>query len=68
LGRIETRIIIGTLGTDFFDGKVLTINYTGRTLTLSEKISDKLSKQVNLIGFVYTQRNILLPATLNAKK
>jgi hypothetical protein len=64
----ETRIIIGTLGTDFFDGKVLTINYPGRTLTLSEEMSNKLSKKVNLISFVYTQRNILLPATLNAKK
>jgi hypothetical protein len=63
-----TRIVIGTLGTDFFDGNVLTINYPGRTLTLSKKISEKLIRQVNLLNFVYTQRNILLPATLNGKK
>jgi hypothetical protein len=61
-------IVIGTIGTDLFDGKVLTINYPHEKLTLSSKVPDELNSRLQLSDFIFVQRNIILPATLNSKK
>lgn len=60
--------IIGTLGTDFIDGKVAIIDYPHCKLTITNAIPGKLLRRVKLATFIYANRSILLPAKINAKE
>jgi hypothetical protein len=60
--------IIGTIGTDLIDGKVLIIDYPKKKLTISPAIPAKLMKRISLSDFVYARRSILLPAKVQGKQ
>lgn len=59
--------IIGTIGADLIENKVLIIDYLRCKLTISTGIPEKLAKQVSLTDFTYSNRSILLPATVKDK-
>ncbi len=56
-------VIIGTFGADIIDGQVAIIDYPGKTLTLSDTLINQPSN-LRLAEFIYTQKRILLPATI----
>lgn len=60
-----TKQIIGTIGTDFFENKVLVIDYQKNRLGLSDKIPDSLSTDNKLADFKFESRRVLLPAEIN---
>lgn len=59
--------IIGTLGSDLIDGKVVVIDYPAKKLILSPAIPQKLLPQLELNDFMYVGRRVLLPATVQDK-
>lgn len=62
--RSKNRVeIIGTIGTDLIDNKVVIIDYPGRQLVISDSLPAAL-RQESLSNFMYMRRSILLPATL----
>ncbi|TKC10550.1 hypothetical protein FA048_10230 [Pedobacter polaris] len=74
LGKVEINWkdkksieIIGTIGADLIDQKVLVIDYPGQTLVISPEIPSKL-KEIQLTDFVYMRKSIMLPAKLNGKQ
>lgn len=60
--------IIGTIGADLIDHKVLAINYPKRRLIVSETVPDKWVRGVSLTDFIYTGRRIILPAKILDKE
>jgi len=60
--------IIGTIGADLIDGKVVIIDYPGRRLTISQTIHPKLRQRIILTNFIYSNRRVLLPAKIKGKE
>lgn len=60
--------VIGTIGADLIDGKVVVIDYPKRKLTISKAISAKLKSGLSLTNFIYAQKRILLPARIKGKQ
>jgi len=60
--------IIGTIGADLIDNKVIIIDYPHRKLTISTHIPEKLKEQVSLTDFIYSNRSILFPAKIKGKE
>lgn len=60
--------IIGTIGADFIDNKVLVIDYPQQRLTISESVPGKLLPKLVLNDFMYVARRVLLPATIQGKR
>lgn len=60
--------IIGTIGADLIDGKVVQIDYPNKNLTISQEISEELKSKITLVDFIYAQRRILLPAKIKGKQ
>ncbi len=60
--------IIGTIGADFVDGKIVIIDYPKKQITLSQTIPAKLKPGLSLTDFMYVQRRILLPAKVSGKQ
>ena len=60
-------VIIGTLGTDVIDGRVVAIDYPRKRLTLYPGLPKSIQPS-ELSGFVYTSRSVLLPATIKGKQ
>lgn len=58
--------IIGTIGTDIFNSKVLRINYPGRYISVGNKIADRMD--IHWFEFLYTGRGILFPAIIKGKQ
>ncbi|KYP15579.1 hypothetical protein [Flavihumibacter sp. CACIAM 22H1] len=58
--------IIGTFGVDLIDGKVAVIDYPGGSLQLSDTLANT-SPHLTLSKFIYQQKRILLPATINGQ-
>ena len=59
--------IIGTLGTDLIDGRVLVLDYPGRKLILAGAVPP-VFKDLPMSSFMYMQRSVLLPAVISGKK
>lgn len=57
--------IIGTIGTDIFDNKVLRINYPEMYISIGNIITGE--EDIRWSGFLYTRRSILLPAIIRGK-
>lgn len=55
--------IIGTIGTDFIDNKVVILDYPGRQLVIADSLPAALREE-SLSNFMYVRRSILLPAQL----
>src|SRR5688572_840625 len=62
----NTVEIIGTLGTDLIDNKVMTINYPDKYISITNKAMQQ--EDVELSGFIYERRRILLPVSIKGKK
>ncbi|NTS40688.1 hypothetical protein HRG84_07190 [Flavisolibacter sp. BT320] len=62
-----TRNIIGTIGTDFFEDKVLVIDYPKKQLYVGDKIPANLAAGAELADFKFESRRVLLPAVINNK-
>jgi hypothetical protein len=60
--------IIGTIGTDLVDGKVLIIDYPKSKLTIAQNIPPALKPHLALSDFFYSGRSILLPAKVQGKQ
>lgn len=59
--------IIGTLGADLIENKVLMLDYPHQSLSLSEKIPVQFSETV-FEDFIWAGRRVLLPAVMKSKK
>jgi hypothetical protein len=60
--------IIGTIGSDVIDAKVLVIDYPAEKLVIGGDIPAELQPKLMLTDFLYARRSIILPATLQGKK
>jgi hypothetical protein len=62
-------VIIGTVGTDFLDGRVVVIDYPKQVIVTGSEVPADLKKRVtDFPEFVYAGRRILLPATINRRR
>jgi hypothetical protein len=59
--------IIGTLGVDFIDGRVIVIDYPNKKILLSTDTAVTLLPKVLLSDFIYVNKSILLPAKVQDK-
>jgi hypothetical protein len=62
--QLKKGLVIGTLGSDLIDGRVLHIDYPGRRLLLYDSIPADMLPELQLHDFIFAARRILLPATL----
>lgn len=60
--------IIGTIGADFIDGKVVVIDYPQGKLTISQAIPAELTHGLTLTDFIYAGRSVLLPAKIRGRQ
>lgn len=60
--------IIGTIGADLIDGKVIVIDYPHKKLTITQAIPEKLAAGMPLYDFIYSHGNVLLPVKLRGKQ
>ncbi|MGN7722128.1 hypothetical protein [Chitinophaga sp. 22620] len=60
--------IIGTIGADLVDGKVIIIDYPQCRLTISAAIPAELMPELSLAGFTYAGRSVLLPVKLRGNQ
>jgi hypothetical protein len=58
--------IIGTIGADLIENKIVLIDYPGKTILLSN--DTKHTASVALSDFIFARRAVLLPALLKGKK
>ena len=63
----HTPEIIGTLGTDLIDNKVVVIDYPRQQLLISDSVPATFKKG-KPAGFLFAMRRILLPAEIQGKK
>ncbi|NSL86899.1 hypothetical protein ECE50_008660 [Chitinophaga sp. Mgbs1] len=61
-GSEDTISIIGTLGTDLIDNKVMEIDYPGRCMTITDDTTREAGPAWS--AFMYVRRSILLPAAI----
>lgn len=59
--------IIGTIGTDLLDNKVVIIDYPRKQLVITDKLPAQFSQQASA-QFIYAMRRILLPATIDGRQ
>ncbi|MBC6698741.1 hypothetical protein [Hymenobacter sp. BT190] len=59
--------VIGTLGTDVLDGRVLVLDYARNQFTLSTKVPDSLARRAEFGPLAFTNRRVLLDAGLQGK-
>lgn len=62
---LEAINIIGTLGTDFIEGKVCSIDFAGKQIRLHDERSDEMNALGAFIPFSFEGRRIVLPATID---
>jgi len=60
--------VIGTLGMDLIENKVLVMNYPGKKLIIANAIPAGLNSQLKLTEFMLIGNSILLPVELQQKK
>ena len=59
--------IIGTLGTDVLDGRVLTLDYVRQRFTLSSTVPDSLRHRATFVPMSFKERRILLTVSLQGQ-
>jgi hypothetical protein len=67
-GHNKDAVIIGTIGEDLIDGKILVVDYPKRELRILAEIPEKLGRNTKLSSFMLMKGSILLPAILNNKQ
>ena len=60
--------IIGTIGVDFFENRVIAINYPAKQFFNGTAIPTKLSTEMVMNDFMFVRRSILFPASIKGKK
>ncbi|MFT3824068.1 MAG: hypothetical protein QM731_09110 [Chitinophagaceae bacterium] len=60
----DHRTIIGTIGSDIINNKVVMINYPEQALVLADTVAPALAS----VNFMYMQGRVLLPATIKNKQ
>lgn len=63
----EEPFIIGTLGTDVIDGRVLTIDYARQRFALSSTAPDSLRRRAAFVPMSFRERRILLTVSLQGQ-
>jgi hypothetical protein len=61
-------VIIGTIGADLIEDKVVLLDYPRQTIYLSDTIPTAIADKVQLSPFTFEQRRLLLPAVIDHKK
>ena len=61
-------VIIGTIGADLIDGRVVVIDYPAMKLSIGKEIPAKLKSQLILTDMMFAGRRVLLPAQLHEKR
>lgn len=59
--------IIGTIGSDLIDNKVITIDYPGRRFFISKEVPARFAT-ASFTDFIWGARRVLLPAVIKGKK
>lgn len=62
----NTRIIIGTMGSDWLQDRTVMINYPGKEIVLNYTVPARDTSLMT--GFTYAQKSILLPVSIRGKK
>lgn len=60
--------IIGTIGADLIDGRMVIIDYPGKTLFVGDTLPDITSATLIFSPFVFAGRKVLLPAIIRGKR
>lgn len=60
--------IIGTFGVDFFDQKIITIDYKHRRINISNSLAVKKELKLNFSTFTYVNKSLLFPALVGKRK
>jgi hypothetical protein len=59
--------VIGTLGADLMDGRVLVIDYADQRFTLGTSVPDSLARRAAFVPLEFKERRVLLNAGLQGK-
>lgn len=59
--------VIGTLGTDIMDGRVLVVDYPHRQLTLTTSVPDSLVRRAAFVPMTFKERRVMLSVGLEGK-
>ena len=62
-----TQFIIGTLGSDVLDGRVLVLDYARRRFSLYAQVPDSLAQKATFAPLSYANRRLLISAGLQGK-
>jgi hypothetical protein len=65
--RTNDPFVIGTLGTDLIDGRVLLIDYAHQQFSLSTAIPDSLARRFAFVPLTFGSRRVLLTPQLQGK-
>jgi hypothetical protein len=60
--------VIGTLGTDVLEGRVLVLNYARNQFTLTTQVPESLARRAEFGPLAFTNRRVLLDAGLQQKQ
>jgi hypothetical protein len=60
--------VIGTLGMDLIENKVLVMNYPNKKLTITDAVPANLKTQLKLTKFMLMSNSILLPVSIQQKQ
>jgi hypothetical protein len=63
----DEQQIIGTLGSDFIDGRVLVIDYPNKRFALHSRLPADIEAGVNYGPLKFKERRLLIPFSLNGK-
>ena len=63
----ETPLIIGTLGADVLDGRVLVLDYARRRFGLYPRVPDSLVRRTAFVPLAYTDRRLLVTMGLQGR-
>ena len=60
--------IIGTIGSDFIDGKTVVMDYQNQQIIISPKSYSSFNKRIIFADFIYNNKSLLLPSKVNGKQ
>ncbi|MGH8051986.1 MAG: hypothetical protein ACREPB_15100 [Arenimonas sp.] len=63
----DEQQIIGTLGSDFIDGRVLVIDYPNKRLALYRQLPADIAVRFSFSPLKFKERRLLIPFTMNGK-
>lgn len=64
----DGKEIIGTIGTDLIDHRVVVLDYPGKKIHILPSVPPRLKRKLSFSNFTYVNKSVLLPATINAKE